>query len=121
MVVAFDLALYATAMEIIWKGRDIFSDIVPWMGAFHTVCTLLTIIGKRCQDAGLKDLCIESGVIVEGSIKGVLDGNKYNRAVRFHKHPYETLLRRAWNGFGESIASKDKDNTFASAVKLVDR
>ena len=107
-------------MEIIWKGKDIFSDIVPRMGAFHTVCTLLPIIGKRFQDAGLKDLCIESGVIVEGSVKGVLEGNKYNRAVQFHKLICEALLRLAWNGFGEWIASKDKDNTFASAMKLIE-
>ena len=90
------------------------------MGAFHTVCTLLAIIGKRFQDAGLKDLCIESSVIAEGSVKGVLEGNKYNRAVRFHKLLYEALLRLAWNGFGEWIVSMDKDNTFASAMKLIE-
>jgi len=120
MVVIFDQALYAKAMEIIWKGKDIFSDIVPRMGAFHTVCTLLAIIRKLFQDAGLKDLCIESGVIAEGSIEGVLEGNKYNRAVQFHKLLCEALLRLAWNGFGEWIASNDKGNTFASAMKLIE-
>ena len=34
------------------------------------------------QDAGLKDICIEAGIVAEGSINGVLDGKHYNRAVR---------------------------------------
>lgn len=42
------------------------------MGIFHTLCTLLAILGKRFGDAGLKDLCVESGIIADGSIGGVL-------------------------------------------------
>ena len=63
IVLVFDQALYAKATEIAWKHPDKFSDIVIRMGVFHTVCTLLSIIGKRFQDAGLRDVCIESGVI----------------------------------------------------------
>ena len=59
------------------------------MVAFHTIGTLLGIIGKRFQDAGLRDICIESGVIAEGSVSSVLEGKRYNRAVRFHKLLYE--------------------------------
>ena len=83
-VVVFDQALYAKATEILWKEEDLMKDI-PRMGVFHTVCTLLSIIGKRFQDAGLRDLLIESGVIAEGSVEGALEGSKYNRAVRAHK------------------------------------
>ena len=52
------------------------------MGVFYTACTLLSIIGKRFQDAGSRDLCVESGAIAEGSVAGVLDGRRYNRGVR---------------------------------------
>ena len=62
-------------------------------------CTLLRIIGKRFQDAGLKDLCIESGVLAEGSVAGVLEGRKYNRGIRFHKLLYEGLMRLVWKEF----------------------
>lgn len=68
------------------------------MGVFNTICTLLSIIGKRFQDAGHGDLCIESGVIAKGSVGRVLDGPKYNRAVRFHKLLYAALLRLAYMG-----------------------
>ena len=37
--------------------------IIIGLGVFHIICTLLAIGGKRFQDAGLQDLCIESGVI----------------------------------------------------------
>jgi hypothetical protein len=69
------------------------------MGVFHAICNLLSIIGKRFQDAGLWDLCVESGVIAEGSMAGVVDGRRYNRAVRLHKLVYEALFRLAWKGF----------------------
>lgn len=66
---------------------------------FHTVCMFLSVIGKRFQDAGLRDVCVESGVIAEGSVSGVLEGRKYNRAIRFHKLMFEALNRLTWMGF----------------------
>ncbi|XP_035674790.1 uncharacterized protein LOC118414705 [Branchiostoma floridae] len=82
-----------------WKHPQTFKDIVPRMGMFHTLLTLLSIIGKRFEDAGLRDICIESGVIAEGSVTGVLEGRKYNRAIRFHKLMYEALQRLVWKHF----------------------
>ena len=35
-----------------------FKNIILGMGAFHTICKLLSTIGKRFQDAGLSDLCV---------------------------------------------------------------
>lgn len=67
IVVVFDLALYAKATEIIWKKPEQLKDIVPRMGAIHAIRTFLAVIGKCFQDVGLKDLCIESRVIPEGS------------------------------------------------------
>lgn len=99
IVVVFDQALYAKATDIKWKHRARFNDLVLRMGVFHTICTFLSVIGKRFQDAGLKDVCIESGVIAEGSVTGVLDGKKYNRSIRFHKLMFEALNRVAWKGF----------------------
>ena len=61
--------------------------------------TILAVLGKRFQDAGLRDLCIELGLIVQGSVSSVLDGKMYNGAVRVHKTIYERLLRTAWKGF----------------------
>lgn len=99
IILVADQAIYAKVTEILWKHTARFPNIIPRLGAFHTACTLLHIIGKRFQDAGLKDLCIESGVLAEGSVAGVLEGRKYNRGVRFHKLLYEGLMRLAWREF----------------------
>ena len=45
----------------------------PMVGNFHSICSLLSTIGKLFGDAGLRDLAVESGVIAEGSINKVLD------------------------------------------------
>ena len=80
-------------------GSMISSRYHHQIGLFDTICNLLSIIGKRFQDAGLRDLCVESGVIAEGSVTGVMDGRKYNHAIRLHKLVYEALMRLAWKGF----------------------
>ena len=95
----FDQALYAKATEIKWKHREQFKDLVLRMGVFQTICTFLSVIGKRFQDAGLRDVIIESGVIVEGSVSGVLEGRTYNSAIRCHKLMFEALNRLALIGF----------------------
>ena len=110
IVLVFDQALYAKAIEIQWKHSDKFSNIVSRMGVFHTCCTLLAIIGKRFQDAGLRDMAIESGVEAEGSLSGVMDGRRYNRGVRFHKLMYEALMRLVWKGFRPWIAENHEES-----------
>ena len=99
IVCVFDQAIYAKACEIKLKHRDKFQSIVLRMGTFHTICTLISIIGKRFKDAGLKDLLVETSVIAEGSVSAVLEGRMYNRGVRAHKLLYEALLRIAWKRF----------------------
>ena len=80
------------------------------MGVFHTCCTLLAIIGKLFQDAGLRDMAIESGIVAEGSLSGVMDGRRYNRGVRFHKLMYEALMRLVWKGFRPWIAENHEES-----------
>ena len=79
-------------------------------GAFHTICNLLAIIGKRFSDAGLRDLAVESGIVAEGSINGVLEGKKYNRSLRMHKIIYEALLRTAWKSFQSWLLEHHAEN-----------
>lgn len=98
IVCVFDQALFAKPAEITWKQKK-FQNIILRMGSFHTICNLSSIMGKRFQDSGLRDLCVESGVIAEGSITAVMEGRNYNRAVRLHKVMYEALMRIAWKGF----------------------
>ena len=99
IVVVMDQALFAKVTEIAWKHKDLYANVILRLGTIHAICNALGIIGKRFQDAGLKDLSIESGIVAEGSVSGVLDGKMYNRAVRVHKYIYEALMRLAWTEF----------------------
>ena len=58
-----------------------YAKIIHKMGVFHTIYKILSIFGKRFQDAGLHDLCIES----EGSVNSILED--------------EALIRQAWQEF----------------------
>ena len=90
------------------------------MGVFHTICTMLAVIGKRFGDAGLRDLSVESGVIADGSIPGVLDCKKYNRAIRLHKLVYEALLCFAWSGFEAWLGDGDKNELAETLLHVTD-
>ena len=74
----FDQAIYCKALEIKSKNSDLYKPIVPRLGTFHTLCTLTSIIGKRFQDTGLRNLCIESGIVTEGSVSALMEGRSYN-------------------------------------------
>ena len=109
VVVVFDQALYAKATEIKWKHSAQFNDIVLRMGVFHTICTFLAVVGKRFQDAGLRDVWVKSGGIADGSAAGVLEGRSYNCTIRFHKLIFEALNRLVWNGFQGWIKEHHED------------
>ena len=70
----------------------------------------LAILGKRFGDSGLKDIFIESQIVAEGSISGVIDGKHYNRGVRAHKYLYEALMRLAWAEFTRRLESSDPNH-----------
>ena len=91
IVCVLDQAMYAKACEVKFKRKEEFSDVVLFLGTFHTLMMILGVIGKRFGDAGFKDVIIHSGVIEEGSIEGVLTGEMYNRSIYAHKVLYEAI------------------------------
>ena len=85
VIVVFDQAIYAKALEVMWQNEEQFRRVVLRMGTFHTICAFTAAIGKRFGEAGLVDILVESGIVGSGSVAGVLEGRHYNRAVRMHK------------------------------------
>lgn len=71
-VVALDQAIYAKALEVVWKHKKEFKTIVLRMGSFHVTCVFLSVIGKRLKDNGLRDLLLESALVDCGSLPGIL-------------------------------------------------
>ena len=84
MVLVCDQAIYAKAMEIVWKHHDIFKPIVLHLGAFHTSHTFMAVV---------------STVVSEVSVISVIEGMRYNRYVRTNKLLYEAFMRTIWKEF----------------------
>ena len=105
-----DQAFYAKAAEVIWKNKDIFGDMVIMRGEFHLPMMSLGVMGIRYGGAGLRDIAVQSDIIAEGSIKNVLQGKHYTRAVHTHKIVYEVLSRLMYRRFMEWM-SEEKPET----------
>ena len=71
IVLVMDQALYAKATEIIWNHTDQYSNLILRKGVFHTICNFMSILGKRFIDAGLREICVESGILGAGSTYSV--------------------------------------------------
>jgi len=69
IAVVLDQALFAKGTEIAWRYPEMFGSIVLMMGNFHTICNLMSTVGKTFGDAGLRGLVVVLGVIAEGSIQ----------------------------------------------------
>ena len=67
IMVVFDLATYAKAIEVRWQKQEELNKVVIRLGAFHTVCTFIAVIGKRFED-----ILIESDLLLLVQSKGLL-------------------------------------------------
>ncbi|KAJ8024076.1 hypothetical protein HOLleu_36703 [Holothuria leucospilota] len=74
IVVVLDQAIYSKALQIVWKESQRFNKVILRLGAFHTTCVMLGVIGKRFDDAGLRDVLIESGCYSSWVNNGVMTG-----------------------------------------------
>ena len=108
--IVVDQAIYAKADEILMNPINIDKKkfIIIRMGAFHTSCIFLSIIGKRFGDAGLRDLIIESNIIGKGSVEKVINGKHYNNGTRIFKYIYDALVRLQIDQFQDWLADKNQ-------------
>jgi hypothetical protein len=81
--------------------------------------SFLSVIGKRFGDAGLRDIAIESGLVAEGSINGVLSGHHYNRSINTMKVMYEAMERLHFSSFLDSLNDEEFEY-FDSAITVKD-
>ena len=84
IVLVLDQAIYAKALEVVWKQKEESESIALRMESFHITSVFLSIMGKRFRESGLRDL-LESTLVGSGSLNGVLEEKNYNRALWTHK------------------------------------
>ena len=120
MILVFDQAIYSKVQQIRWKDEALTNRFIVRLGEFHTAMAFLAIIGKRFADAGMKDILIESEVVAEGSINGVVSSHHYNRSMRSHKLLAEGLWRLRFEVFLESLSEDEKQRALAIVGDLAD-
>ena len=63
---------------------------------------------------------IESEIIASGSVKGILSGKHYNRAIRIHKLLYEAMERLRVEAFDKSLTTEEKTKLDSLEVILTE-
>lgn len=79
--VTFDQPLYAKAQEIV-ANNPTFANVFVRLGGFHLLMSFLGAIGYIMAGSGLKDLF--TTIYAENSVKKMLAGHAYARAIRAH-------------------------------------
>ncbi|XP_028410493.1 uncharacterized protein LOC114533190 [Dendronephthya gigantea] len=115
-VLVFDEAVYSKVQHIRWKEPAYYDKFVVRLGEFHTIMSFLSGVSKIFEDGGLKDIFIESGVVTEGSVKGVLSGKHYNRSVFCHKIVHEAMQRLRFDAFLDSL-DEEKEERFMGFIR----
>ena len=92
-VVACDLGIYQIARKIKEVDPDVFRQTVVRIVAFHLLMKFMEVIGDRYGNAGLSELLSRSGLYGDSTIRMILLGKAYNKAVRSMKLIYEACFR----------------------------
>ena len=77
-----DMPTYKTIVELKAENPELFSDIIPILGAFHQQMSYIYAIYKRFKGSGMAETLVAAEVIVEGSVDQALRGKHYRQGVR---------------------------------------
>ena len=69
------------------------------MGSFYACCIYLAVLSKRFDSAGLREVIVEADLTGPESVKAVLKGKHYNRALCVMKTVYEALMQLKFEAF----------------------
>ena len=87
-VVVGDQPVYTLLVEIKNEHSQMYENIIPFLGPFHTQ-SMIYAIYKCYNRSGIADVLVAAGVIAEGSIDHASRGKHYTRALSLM---YETLM-----------------------------
>lgn len=93
-----DHPVYVLITVLKAENPNKYSDIVPFLGPFHTQCVMMNTIYKRYKGGELGEVLVAAGVIAEGSVDQALKGKHYKRGLRCLKLMYEALVSQLLKG-----------------------
>lgn len=113
MVVTYDLAIAKMAFQLQLDEAPEFDRIFITLGDFHTKMAFLKAIGKFFDESGGSNILVESGIIAQGSINGIITATHFNRSSRIHNQlaaAFEILHYKQFcthNNYDELLSSED--------------
>ena len=100
----FDLGVCMKALPIIWRYPDEFANHVVTIGAFHTCMNYIGMLtGHKMKGSGYAEILLESQLVQSGSLKGVLSGKAYAKALFCLKTVSEAMERLLMERFVEEV------------------
>jgi len=81
----FYMGLLTKALEIQWANPDSLSGVALGDGGMHLIMSLFSGIGCLYEDAGLKNILIDSNVFAAGTVQQIMKGKDFDRALESYK------------------------------------
>ena len=90
----FDLGVCMKALPIIWRRPNEFAKHVTLAGPFHTSMNYIGMLtNPKMLGSGYKEILFEAQLVTSGSMKGVLTGKAYAKALFCLKAVCEAMER----------------------------
>lgn len=99
VITTFDLGVCMKAFPLVWNSPEKYKNHIIMIGTFHLICAYMKAVGKKMSGSGLEEVFLESGLVGNGSIDGVMGGKHYDRAINCHTVILENLESLLLNQF----------------------
>ena len=87
------------ALPILWKNPSIYEEHIILPGVFHLMMGYCKMIMKKMAGSGIIEILLEANMITSGSVKGVISGKNYYRAMNCHLTLAEAMRRLLFQTF----------------------
>ena len=77
--------VYSKVCHIIWKNPELYNYIVLVTGGFYQLLLTQRLIYKHFNCIGIKEWCIDVGIIAPGSAAQAMEGHHYYKCMHLRK------------------------------------
>ena len=85
--------IYSKLCHIIWKNPELYKFIVILICGFYQLRVKQILICKLSSCIGVKEWCIDFGLIAPASAAKAMEGHHYYRWVYLHKECFDALIQ----------------------------
>ena len=79
-------------LEIILKNHKLYKCIVTLICGFHQLRVKQRVIYKRSNCIGIKEQCLDAGVVAPGSAAQAMEVHHYYRCINLHKECFDAMV-----------------------------